>query len=143
LKDSEFAKVPEFGEDPRFEEELKHCQAQNKFGEPASHYVLKAATEARSLYRRMEEAKGENKGPEAQKFFTQILDMKEILKGLRKLALADSISKRTEAMLKIDLARLDHEESILRSRVHDEAWQATLKSGVTGLVKNSGEPVLL
>lgn len=41
---------------------------------------------------------------------------------------------RTRANLKVSLSRLDHQDSIVQSRVNDEARQAVIRNGLAGLV---------
>lgn len=138
LADSELArvpeKVPETEEEQKLKQDLKQCQKNNKSREASYLYVLNTVAKARDLSQQINKTEGKNRVSETQKLFEQISSMKERLKGLRRIALADSITKRTKTMLNIDVARLEHEESILRSRAHDEMWRVSLKSGIAGLV---------
>jgi hypothetical protein len=58
----------------------------------------------------------------------------EVLLYLRKLAIAESIIARNQTLFELDVARLNHEESIANSALSDAAHQALIKSGLDGLV---------
>lgn len=69
------------------------------------------------------------------KSFTGPLDtMTTRLVAVRRLHVADSILTRTDRLLTLAAARLDHEDSIVDSRAHDESWRALMRSGLAGLV---------
>jgi hypothetical protein len=56
------------------------------------------------------------------------------LVAARRLVIADAMLTRTEHLLNLAATRLDHEDSIVASRAHDEAWRAVMRSGLAGLV---------
>ena len=60
--------------------------------------------------------------------------MAEVLLQLRKLAVAESIIARNQTLFKLNVARLDHEESVANSAMSDATHQALIKSGLDGLV---------
>jgi len=66
------------------------------------------------------------------------LQMQDAISGavlvLRKAALAESILARNQSLFKVDLARLEHQDSITDSAIGDTTWQVVIKSGLAGLV---------
>ena len=48
--------------------------------------------------------------------------------------MARAIVKRAEATYELDLQRLSHEHSIVRSKIADETWRALIGSGLESLV---------
>ena len=56
------------------------------------------------------------------------------LKGLRYLAVSRSIVSRQNAIYGLELKRIDHQRSILRSAIADAAWRSLASSGINGLV---------
>lgn len=55
------------------------------------------------------------------------------LVGLRKLAVAENNFRRSQALMKAGLARVDHERSITRSAVNDAARRAVITRAMEGL----------
>lgn len=71
---------------------------------------------------------------DAAKTLHQELNRAELgLKALRRMAVADTIAVRSNVVIKMALARYDHEESIIQSRLNDRAWRELLQAGVDGL----------
>lgn len=68
---------------------------------------------------------------------TVIHDTNEIarrLEAFREVAHAESIITRNMAVFPVTLARMDHEDSIIESKINDEAWRTLIQSGLNTLV---------
>lgn len=57
-----------------------------------------------------------------------------VLFTVRIASLSQSLLARSKASLRLGLARLNHHDSIVKSSINDEAWQAVIRSGIAGLV---------
>ena len=73
-------------------------------------------------------------GGEPQKMQGQQQGAFLLLLALRKLVLVEVTMLRARQRLKLQLARLDHRDSIVRSKTNDGAWQALIRAGLSGLV---------
>jgi hypothetical protein len=58
----------------------------------------------------------------------------EVFLDLRRLTLAESIIARNETSFQLKLDRLNHDESIENSALHDATYQTLISSGIAGLV---------
>ncbi len=70
----------------------------------------------------------------AKKLRAEINAVHRLLVSLRYHAVARSIVRRQQAIYPLELARLDHQRSIVRSKLADEAWQALVGTGLESLV---------
>ncbi len=60
------------------------------------------------------------------------------LKTARMLVITNDIIKRQKNLLKVSLARLKHENSVIDSSINDAAWLALVNRGLEGLVAYHG-----
>ena len=57
-----------------------------------------------------------------------------VLLTVRIISVSQILTERSYNSLELGLARLDHRDSIILSSSADEAWQAVIRSGISGLV---------
>jgi hypothetical protein len=125
----------ELYEDSLAEELLaKQLLSETTFGVAENIVVYHDLQRLAAAARAIRQGKSSGDMEASRDFFEKTNAIVKYLQDLRKLVLADSITARTKAMLKLTEARLDHEESIMLSRLNDEAWQALLKTGADGLL---------
>jgi hypothetical protein len=77
---------------------------------------------------------GDNPEENSLRVTEQVDTMTEWLVSARRLIVADSMLTRTDRLVALAVARLNHEDSITDSRANDESWRAVMRSGLAGLV---------